>query len=87
MAKVKTGTQRSKYCRERQAAAIDGAVEKKKANTKRTRDRRAAQKVAPVTDAGVPYEEEEDGGADEVRRVLVGSWLRAIEAPSLVGQS
>jgi hypothetical protein len=61
--------------RERQATAIDGAVEKKKANTKRMRDSRAAQKVAPVpaTDAGVPYEEEEDGGADEGR--VFCSWL------------
>jgi hypothetical protein len=64
-----------KASRKRQAAAIDGAVQKKKAHTKLMRDRRAAQKVAPVpaTDAGVPYEEEEDGGAEEGR--VFCSWL------------
>ncbi len=62
-----------KASRKRQAAAIDGAVEKKKAHTKLMRDRRAAQKVAPATDAGVPYEEEEDGGADEGH--VFCSWL------------
>ena len=66
--KQQAGIERKRSSRKRQAAAIDGAVEKKKANTKRKRDSRAAQKnVAPVTDAGVPYEEEEDGGANEGR--------------------